>query len=173
MSLPTLSFSRQNLLRWVAQFYPPQKMQLTLQVDSQFCPDECADADTVEVAVPFPSLLFLAIGDNAYLWAMKRRSFDPQSKLYHVPLPNVDSQGLLCFGANSKPEASVETVRQIWETWWSGIFNRDNVSGKSKAHPIDIREHLWAQRDQKGYPSKDLVKCDQDAGSAIERLIRQ
>jgi hypothetical protein len=127
----------------------------------------------VEVAVPFPSLLFLAIGDNAYLWAMKRRSFDPQSKLYHVPLPNVDSQGLLCFGANSKPEASVETVRQIWETWWSGIFNRDNVSGKSKAHPIDIREHLWAQRDQKGYPSKDLVKCDQDAGSAIERLIRQ
>lgn len=156
---------------WVVQFYPPQKYTLTLQIDRSFCPETDA-VDTVDATVPFPGLLFIAKGYSAYLWAIKQKTFDSESRLYQAPLPNVDTSGQLCFGSNPKPVASLLNVQQIWETWWGGIFNHHTVMGKSKKHSSDVRWQLWESIGKRGYLIRDLEQSRyKTAQEAIESLI--
>lgn len=143
--------------QWLIQVHPPQRYTLTLIVDDQFHPVE---AERVTLTLPLPGFVLFAIGAQVYLWAIKQ-AVEPAISLYQPPLPNAASNGLLCFGQNEKPLASTQTIDRIWQTWWEGLFNRDQSNGKSKQFEKDIRWQLWkvANSKKRSYPLGDLRPC--------------
>jgi len=143
--------------QWLIQVHPPQRYTITLITDAQFRPTE---EEYVTLTVPLPGFIVFAIGAQVYLWAIKQ-TFKPEMTLYQPPLPNASSNGLLCFGQNEKPLASPQTIDRIWQTWWQGIFNRDQTNDKSKQFQHDVRWQLWdvANSKKRRYPLKDLRPC--------------
>lgn len=172
ISNSTIRHGRTVQNSWIVQFYPPARYRIAVAIDSLFQPDGI-EQDVVELQVPMPGFIFVGVGRNAYLWACTRKTFSPQMPLYQAPLPNVSNEGSLCFGTNTHPDASLETIDEIWQIWWDGIFNAHSVSGKSKRYR-DVRHALWEARTKKAYPSRDLVKIDKfTAAQAVEKVTKE
>jgi hypothetical protein len=78
---------------WLVQFYPPRRYQLALE---RFTAD-------APISTPLPGFVFVGCDLKYWIWAVKSNSFDPNLALFHAPLPNVMSDGSICFGDNSPP----------------------------------------------------------------------
>jgi hypothetical protein len=139
---------------------------------------------THALEIPLPGLIFMGFGNRYYVWAVKSRCFDANAPVFHVPLPNVSHDGVICFGSNSVPPASSETLEQTWQLFLNSPFNGDSASGKSKSHPDDVRSHLVALHDarKKKYPLRDLVpyrsyRSGLDCGTrntcTVEQIVNQ
>ena len=67
---------------WLVQFYPPSRYRLALE---RFT----ADAPSI----PLPGFVFVGCDRSYWIWAIESNSFNPNSALFHAPLPNVMSDG--------------------------------------------------------------------------------
>ena len=142
--------------------------------------------------IPLPALVFGGIGHRYYVWAVKKINWwreqegakglnaagggenvgNPHATLYHAPLPNVGSNGLICFGSNQPPTMAGEDgklagqiLEEAWRVFIQSPFNDHLKEGNSKAQPGDVRVKLmelaratdvYGNQPSK-YPLADLV----------------
>lgn len=155
----TVRWGRCHKGEWLVQFYPPQRYQIFLE--------------NTTLTVPMPALVFAGCDRLYWIWAVKE--FDPNSQLFHAPLPNVMEDGSICFGENSPPQCSPTAIMQAWKLFWNSPFNNHLVQGKSKSHPQNVRSHLQKlhYNNSKKYPLRDLVpRSNKTIASAIEVIIK-
>jgi len=112
--------------------------------------------------VPLPPLLLIASrneGWRFHIYAVKRRPASLNEPLYHAPLPNVFSEGGICWGNLSLPEVVNSDLKPLWTAFLGSSFGSHSASGKSRSHPDDVRKKLLALSDKKmkRYPLRDLV----------------
>lgn len=149
---------------WLVQFYPPRRYQLAL--------DRFADTP---ISVPLPGFVFVGCDRSYWIWAIKSNSLDPNSKLFHAPLPNVMPDGSICFGENFPPKTSPLGIVQAWDLFWRSPFNNHVVHNKSKLHNQDVRFQLLSlhRKGSKRYPVRDLVPfSNKTISSAVEQIVK-
>lgn len=152
---------------WMVRWYPPGRYVL------QF--GNLEDKASSLLAVPLPAMIFAGIGATYYVWAVKEQIFSPQALLHAVPLPNIYSDGRICYGSNVPPAVSAEqwqTVETAWQLFITTPFLADLAAQKSQARPDDVREFLAqiAKKDRPTYPLEDLVPYNQQT-LTVERAI--
>lgn len=132
---------------WVVKFISPA--QYNLQFD-----------DSKPITIPLTALVFVGQNTQYWVFATDLATFNPESKAYHTPLPNIHPNGLICWGKNTPPVASTQTIDIAWQSFITTPFNADLSSQKSRKFPQDVREHLksLALRKRRTYPVKDLVE---------------
>lgn len=130
--------------------------------------------ETVTLQVPMPALAFMGYGQRYFIWAFTGRELMGDSPLYAAPLPNVDGNGAICFGANTLPQASARAMEEAWTIFLSSPFSSHSVNGKSRASPEDVRAQLenLAQVGRRRYPLRDLVPLQRTANQAIDTVLR-
>ena len=146
---------------WVVLFKPAQSYNLTLAEPQQ----------QEVIRVPLPSVVVLAIDHSLYVWAVKTPTFQPDTNVFDLPLPNIAQSGLVCFGANTHPPASLQTANGIWETWIKGAFTGESCTQKSKLYPDDVRDQLRALQGKSKYPQGDLVSHRSYFNKTVAALI--
>ncbi|MEA3349618.1 MAG: hypothetical protein U9Q82_03245 [Chloroflexota bacterium] len=137
---------------WFVQAVPAQRTELLIHGD---------DDETAEITVPLPAFVFVGCGKKYGVWAVKDQMPTPLSTLYQAPLPNVESDGSICWGQNSPGPANAATAHIAWATFIQSPFNGDLIQDKSVLDDNDIRRHLVAlsKQDITEYPLADLVQC--------------
>jgi len=132
---------------WVVKFISPA--QYNLQFD-----------DSKLITIPLTALVFVGQNTQYWVFATDGATFNPESKAYHTPLPNIHPNGLICWGEITPPVASTQTIDIAWQSFITTPFNADLSSQKSRKFPQDVREHLksLALRKRRTYPVKDLVE---------------
>ena len=113
------------------------------------------------LTIPLPGLVMLGVESKYYLWSLKEAVFSPDAVLHNTPLPNINSDGTICFGANKVTRATGEAVAKVWALFWESPFSDHSVQGKSGTHPADIRKvirELAKRRRARTYPVADLVR---------------
>ncbi len=133
----------------IIQFYPPNQYSIELVVEEE----------TKAIAVPMPAFLFAGCSHKYYLWAFETKAFNPSAQLYKPPLPNIQDDSSICFGQNSPPMCSANSINKTWELFWNSPFNRDLAQYKSKAYASNICNQLVSlhEKKAKSYPSSDLL----------------
>lgn len=183
---------------WLVKFIPPGYHTLTLTTLDEAHFKELGEVkkNLVQIRVPLPAMIFAGTGDKYYVWALKGKLPDPEGKLYHAPLPNLYSDGKVCFGQNNPPPVSWETLDKTWKLFIEDApFNADLSGGKSVEFATDIRKQLiavskLAEKASKKvgagggggieYPVADLVpytspqnsKAGMTLNEAVERLLK-
>lgn len=150
---------------WVVQFYPPARYQIILK---DF------NSQTTTVNVPMPGLVFFGCGSCYWLWVVGSKQFDPHCRPYRAPLPNVMSDGKICFGDQAPPKSSLQGIVRAWQQFWNSAFSDHAVDGKSHSHSQDVRSLLKQLHDRKSkrYPIRDLIQfTDRTISNVIEQLI--
>ncbi|MBD0264587.1 MAG: hypothetical protein ICV78_18235 [Tolypothrix sp. Co-bin9] len=134
--------------KWWVKFTPATTYNLQIELNS----------DIQNITVPLPSLIFFCINKRYFVWAVKENSFIKEAILYHAPLPNVDDQGEICFGAN----LLTGDLEKDLSLFLQSPFTNHNVDAKSKKHNDDIRKILFtlATSKRRKYPINDLLPCE-------------
>ena len=107
------------------------------------------------------------------LFAVKKRPLDLTEPLFHAPLPNVFTSGAICWGSVQRVSDASLTSASLAESWQlllGSPFGDHAVSGKSHAHPRDIRQKLIALDAQhaRTYPKRDLIPVKKTLGDVLE-----
>ena len=128
-----------------------------------------------KLKVPMPALVWFGQKTHYYIFAMKGRTLNPQNQLFHAPLANVNSSGLICFGKNAHPDVARGGFDQTWRTFWEAPFNDDHSNGKSVAQKSNVNEQLrvLAKAKSSGYPEGDLVKFGRTLEQQMTRLTHR
>lgn len=149
--------------KWLVRWHPPAIYSVHL------------DGRKASLRVPMPSLIWFGQKHKYYIFAAREQAFTPNAALYHAPLANVNSIGLICFGQNQHPDVAKGGFDQAWKTFWDAPFSDHHDDGKSKAHPKDISAQLraLAQGKAQTYPVKDLASMNISLDKAVERLTRR
>jgi PRTRC genetic system protein B len=152
-----------NRGKWMVRYLPP--MHYALMITGRKRP----------LQLPMPALVWFGINHNYYIWAMKGNRLNPKDALYHAPVANVNSSGLICFGQNAHPDVAKGGFEQTWKTFWDAPFNDHQDGGKSKSHPKNINAKLigLAKAKAKSYPEGDLMPAGFTLDAAIERLTNR
>lgn len=148
----------EGIVRWgsggdgtfLVKYIPPGKHELRLSTSST----------TLEsITPPLPGLIFAGVNRTYYVWALRERSYAPDSSLFHAPFPNVYPDGHICFGSNQPPIADWETLDVAWHLFLTAPFNSDMAHGKSQAFAQDVRQRLVAlsKSNARRYPVQDLT----------------
>lgn len=130
---------------WYVYSAPPQKALIQL--------DDAAP----RMEIPLPRTVMLAIGRGYYLWALMTKRFDPRADACHAPLPNIHSNGSVCWGQLNPPAVDARQARRAWELIVCSVFTDHLVDGKSRAQTNDIRLMLKQVQGRSTYPVDDLV----------------
>ena len=149
---------------WFVLSIPAQKYSLNI-VWSQ--------AKIETIFIPLPHFIYVGIGNDYHIWAIKEKAFSPQAQLFHAPLPNVGSGGAICWGGNNPGPAEAHIARRSFDRFIFSPFNNHSVSGKSKKEPDDIRKYLQGLTiSKRKYPAGDLIPL---SGShlTVEERMRQ
>jgi hypothetical protein len=111
--------------------------------------------DNFSLNVPLPGAVVVHRQSHLWIFAYKGQ-LSLNSQLYQFPLPNINSDGQVCWGSVSSPNKDTATM---WANFISSEFNYDLDGGKSLSHPnsivgklIDISQSLVTV-----YPEQDLV----------------
>ena len=129
----------------------------------------------MDVAVSLPGMVFVGHGHTYHVWGLRQLGFALTAEVCHAPLPNVHSDGSICFGSNHPPIASTHTMMAAWQMFIASPFNGHLANGKSSAYPADVRGRLlWlADRRARRYPRKDLQTIQCTLNDAVERAIQR
>ena len=133
---------------WVVCFFHQQRYHL--QVNQE------------QLHIPLPSFILMGIGSSYFLWAVKKNLFEPNLSLYHAPLPNVMSDGRVCWGNVCPTSVSLSNIESTWLKFIGSTFNQDYTQGKSRKYN-NIVEHLQLLNQKVKvssrcrYPISDLV----------------
>jgi hypothetical protein len=127
----------------------------------------------IEIEVPLPPLVFASHCKTYYAWALTGDDFSPEAEACHVPLPNIQPDGGICFGDNHPPAASPGNATRAWELFITSPFNNHLTSGKSQSFPNDVRAQLLrlADRRARQYPRKDMMSTGNSLQQVIERTL--
>lgn len=125
----------------------------------------------IKVEAPLPPMVFAGLSHSYYVWACAGAPH-PDAALYQAPLPNVGSDGAICFGRNTVPPVTPETMPQAWKVFMTSPFNNHLIGDSSKAYPDDVREQLLrlAASGADAYPIDDLVPMRGTVAQVIQRL---
>lgn len=125
--------------------------------------------------VPMPSLIWIGVRNHYYVFAARERSLKPNAELFHAPVANVNTHGLICFGSNAYRDLAKGGFDPAWRMFWEAPFNNHHDSGKSKAFPTAINQQLQklAKEKAKTYPLKDLVSTHTSLDAMVSRLTRR
>lgn len=136
------------------------------------------DGVTNALHVPLPGLVLIRslpiTGTPSYaLFAVKRRPGAQSACFYDVPLPNVNSGGIICWGNVPRPSADQLQPNNLaadWRTILGSAFGNHSTFRKSKQYPDDIRKQLIAldAAKAKRYPNDDLVRVDHSFESVLK-----
>lgn len=162
-----MRWGRSERGEWMMQFYPPRRYDIVLTNNR---------SKSISLNLPMPGFVFLGCGNDYWIWAVLGKQFDPQSQLYHAPLPNVMPSGAICFGDSSPTPCSSQGIVQACSLFWSSPFSDHVVDGKSKSHRADVRNFLCelSNRKLKKYPIADLVPLSLgSASSVINQIIER
>lgn len=149
---------------WLSMFIPPAHYELSIMDH---------DLGESRITIPLPGFVFTGCGQRYWIWAVKDREVSPHSKLFHAPLPNVRSNGSICFGTNRVPEANSSTILQAFSLFLASPFTGHASNQKSRSHPGDIRFFLkdLAAQQVAEFPLEDLVgMATQDAPATVVTL---
>jgi PRTRC genetic system protein B len=130
---------------------------------------------TRRLKVPMPPLVFCGVGRSYYVWAVKSPSTVPGSLLCHAPLPNVNSLGLICFGANAHPDvAERDGFSRSWEMFWQAPFTEHHSDGRVRGYE-DVRDLLVKlhREKAKAFPASALVQTNTTLDAAVKRLTER
>jgi hypothetical protein len=105
-------------------------------------------------------MLFMGSGTTYKIFALKQQPTPPECPLYHLPCPNVHTDGRICTGNAHFPTASSATIEQALHLFLEGsLFNKDLNAGKCQSHPKNVLK-LWRKLDgAKRFPLKELVSA--------------
>lgn len=107
--------------------------------------------------VALPPLLFMGKGAVYSIWAIKHTWPGADERLYRAPLPNVNTNGQICFGEVRVPACTAKNVWDVAKLFLEeSKFNDHLIDGKSRAHSNDVREG-WSEAE---YPLDDLVRTN-------------
>ena len=111
--------------------------------------------DNFSLNVPLPGAVIVHRQSRLWIFAYKGQ-LSLNSQLYQFPLPNINSDGQVCWGSVSSPNKDTATM---WANFISSKFNYDLSGGKSLSRSnsivgklIDISQSLATV-----YPEQDLV----------------
>lgn len=114
------------------------------------------------IRAPWPRLVLIADRDGELrVFAIKGAERPtPDTPLFHAPLMNINSQGLLCFGNVSKPEFSVSNLQEFEKAITHSHFTHTNNAHTfaDKGSVTDDR-HIENWREisrMKDFPEKKL-----------------
>ncbi|MGB7341151.1 MAG: hypothetical protein WBC91_19800 [Phototrophicaceae bacterium] len=120
--------------------------------------------------VPLPDLVMSRLTqDNQNpqytVYAVKGRPTSLSAKLFNCPLPNVFNSGSICWGTVKRVSAdqlSDASLDKDFGMLLGSPFGTHACTGKSEAHPQDIRDQLIAleKRGARVYPRKDLISAN-------------
>ncbi len=161
-----MRWGRSERGEWAMQFYPPRRYNIVFSN---------IRSKSISLNVPMPGFVFLGCGNDYWIWAVLGKQFDPQSQLYHAPLPNVMPSGAICFGDSSFPPCSSQGIGEASRRFWNSAFSDHAVDDKSKSCPKDVRQHLWLLHEHKSkhYPTKDLIRFSlQTVNSQVEQILQ-
>lgn len=151
-------WGRSGQTSWFVLFIPPGVHSFFIQ----------AQGNAVEqFAVPMPGLVYSTFQQHM-IWAIKEQQSNPTAQIFHVPLPNISSRGLICFGENTRPDPG--NPDRCWQLFLASPFNHHQADGKSRSHPKNIIPKLTAlaQSETKTYPLDDLIACNQNVDQAFQ-----
>ena len=143
---------------WTVIFIPPSVHKLILNPKAKR-----------PISAPLPGLVFLHQEHNSHVWAISEPEFSPEAIVHYAPLPNVGSDGRICFGSNS---ISGLNTMATWTLFIGSPFNNHSANGKSKLEPTDVRNLLKQLSGKKEYPVNDLVLPARYDQKTVDRAIR-
>jgi PRTRC genetic system protein B len=132
----------------------------------------CDELGTLKI--PFPSMVFMGLEKNYWVWALKSKAIDPNAPAFHVPLPNVYNSGQICWGTNEPPTTDFKGIEIAWNLFISSVFTNHLTAGKSKSRPSDIRQQLvnLHQKDNRSsYPISDLMPIGNK--KSVDALVQE
>jgi PRTRC genetic system protein B len=114
---------------------------------------------TTLLCVPMPALLLAAHlnGSLAVMAQVENAPPEAGTPLYHAPLPNTGTRGLVCLGSTERPAFDPLDEAAPWNAFWGSAFSSHQVSGRSRRHPEDVRLLLLELDGQQYFPTSDLV----------------
>lgn len=144
---------------YCALFQPARRVTLHFENAPLFraLPGWAAHNRTVALSVPLPSLFFVAVGAACFAFAARAARFAPTLALYAPPLPNLDEEMRVCFGANVLPPLEAGGFGAAWRAFCEAPFSAHLTQRRSRAHPRDVRLALLAAAGRRAYPLADLV----------------
>jgi len=161
----TLLIRTSGVRQTVVEFRKSQKTGLFL---------EGSDAP---LRVPLlPLLLIRSTTDNRnpqyQLFAAKKRPASLDTELYNAPLPNIFSDGGICWGTvhTISDEALAGcSLAADWGILLGSPFGDHACANKSKSHRSDIRQQLieLEQRKVRVYPKSDLISTGRTLAQVI------
>lgn len=183
-----------KLGEWAVAFIPPGLHTLELTNETIVTGEDLrVDHQMDRLTVPLPGLVFFGIGTNYYIWAVKTPQLKPDYEIYRCPLPNVEADGLICWGPFKPPRASPRAILEAFDLFIKSTFNNHRANGKSKRQKEDVRLML---RDSAlpfptadgmafsilngaldgrpiSYPIDDLVRQVPHVGASLDKAIRE
>lgn len=135
---------------WAVLWVPRQKHPITIDGAGQ-------DGTDLMLTVPLPAMVWVGIHQDYWLWAVSEAQFHSNDQAMRPPLPNVyGHNGKVCWGANSPPIATAQTLPQAWQVFMTSLFSGHEIHGKSSRYPKNIIKQLKAVAGRRTYPVKDL-----------------
>lgn len=141
----TLFWETENGQTRIGIYIPPARYTLQL-----------ADVRKSKLAVSMPGFVFVGQGKAYSLFAVTKRPTAGGDTLYQAPLPNVHTNGQICFGNVRIPTCAPDTIKKAFNLFFESEFNNHLSAGKIKRKDIELMRYL---RDLHGkrIPSKMLV----------------
>jgi PRTRC genetic system protein B len=131
---------------WVVKFIPPKIHTL---ISTEFG----------DLTVPLPAMVFIGANNQYQIWALKTKTFDPDAPLFYAPLSNVYIEsGKICWGSNTPPECSPQSMNAAWKMFITSPFNNHLSNSKSQLNKDNICQYLayLHSKKSKKYPISDL-----------------
>lgn len=127
---------------------------------------------TRALEVHLPAFVFLGIGPAFYVWATVEKEVTPQARLYVAPLPNVFSDGRICWGQNKPPRASAATIADTWKLFITSPFSDHAANNKARGYDRDVRPLLVSlARAKKKFPARLLLPHREKLDHVVSRII--
>ena len=162
---------------WAIAFFPPGVHELEITREAIVAEPPLGTVERLQV--PLPGLVWLGIGTQYFIWAVKSPKLEPSHEIYRCPLPNVYVDGKVCWGLVRPPLCTARTIFDAWDLFIRSTFNNHLASGKSKRERDDVRVVLrtLAERPQEAvsmtkYPVEDLVRQVDQRGVTLDVAIK-
>lgn len=116
--------------------------------------------------IPLPGLVFFGLGREYTVFAVKQKPTSAEAPLFHLPTPNVNTEGKICLGQAPFPEAHNTTIEAALKLFMEGSeFNHDNSRQRCVSYPDDTLQLWTVLEGEKQFPLRELV--------AARRQLRQ
>jgi hypothetical protein len=136
------------------------------------------DGSDNPIRVPLPPLVLIRTtsenkNPHYHIYAVKKRPVSLDVDLFYAPLPNVYTNGNICWGSVKKvsDEAlSGSSLTEDWQRLLGTRFGDHSVSGKSKQFPRDIRKAFidMEKRNARVYRKSDLIPIKKTLAQVLE-----